>query len=192
MAPVGPVDRELVAPLPSCCPDCGGEICFEREAEQFQTELPERRPTVTRFTVGVGHCTSCKRRVQGRHPEQTSDALGAAASQVGPNAMSLATRLHYVMGLSFKKSAAVLGHLGVPVTAGALSSSAQSTGTDLVPVHQEILSTFEAVDAAADAAGKLGARFARNSGAAERIVCSVESSAVLWRCRRIEVGVFRS
>jgi len=142
MVPVGPVDRELLAPLPACCPECGGDICFERDDEQFSTELPERRPTVTRFVIGIGHCTNCKRRVQGRHPEQTSDALGAAASLVGPNAMSLATWLHYVMGLSFKKSAAVLGHLGVPVTAGALSSGAQSTGTDLVPVHQEIVATL--------------------------------------------------
>ena len=142
MAPVGPVDRELSAPLPACCPDCGGAVCFEREDEQFQTELPERRPTVTRFVIGIGHCTNCKRRVQGRHPEQTSDALGAAASQVGPNAMSLATWLHYVMGLSFKKSASVLGHLGVPVTAGALSSGAQSTGADLVAVHREIVATL--------------------------------------------------
>jgi transposase len=139
MAPVGPIDRELSAPLPACCPDCGGAIRFEREDEQFQTELFERRPTVTRLVIGIGRCTNCKRRVQGRHPEQTSDALGAAASQVGPNAMSLATWLHYVMGLSFKKSASVLGHMGVPVTAGALSSGAQSTGTDLVPVHQEIV-----------------------------------------------------
>lgn len=139
MAPVGPVDRELFAPLPSCCPDCGGEICFERDDEQFQTELPERRAVVTRFVIGIGHCTKCKRRVQGRHPEQTSNALGAAASQVGPNAMSFAMWLHYVMGVSFNKSAAVLAHLGVPVTAGALASGAQSTGTDLVALHQEIV-----------------------------------------------------
>ena len=142
MAPVGLVDRQFSAPLPSCCPDCGGDVAFERDDEQFQTELPERRPTVTRFVIGIGRCTNCKKRIQGRHPEQTSDALGAAASQVGPNAMSLATWLHYVMGLSFKKSAAVLGHLGVPVTAGALSSGAQSTGIDLVPVHQEIVATL--------------------------------------------------
>ena len=34
MAPVGPVDRELSAPLPACCADCGGAIRFEREDEQ--------------------------------------------------------------------------------------------------------------------------------------------------------------
>jgi len=32
-APVGPVDRELMAPLPSLCPDCGGAIEHVRDAE---------------------------------------------------------------------------------------------------------------------------------------------------------------
>jgi len=139
MTPSAPPDRTLDAPLPECCPHCGGEIDHERDDEQFLTELPERRATVTRFSVGVGRCKSCKRRVQGRHPEQISDALGAAASQLGPNAKGFATWLHYVMGLSFGKTADVLGRFGVPVTAGALASGAQSTGTALEPVHQEII-----------------------------------------------------
>lgn len=138
-APVGPVDRELSAPLPSCCPDCGGELVHERDAEQFHCELPDSRLVVTRFTVGVGRCQRCKKRVQGRHPEQTSDALGAAASQIGPHARSLATWLHYALGLSFQKTSQVLSHLGVPVTAGALSAGAQATGSDLVPVQHAIV-----------------------------------------------------
>jgi len=114
-------------------------VVHERDEEQFHTELPDMTPVVTRFTIGVGRCSNCKRRVQGRHPEQTSDALGAASSQIGPHAKGLATWLHYALGLSFVKSAKVLGHLGVPVTAGALSSGAQATGTDLVPVQAEII-----------------------------------------------------
>ena len=132
--PVAPIDRELQAPLPSCCPECGGSVIHERDEEQFHTELPSARPVVTRFTVGVGRCTKCKRRLQGRHPEQTSDALGAAGSQVGPHAKNLAIWLHYALGLSFAKTARLLGHLGVPVTAGAICS-AQTTGTDLVPTQ---------------------------------------------------------
>ncbi|MGH9157657.1 MAG: IS66 family transposase zinc-finger binding domain-containing protein [Acidimicrobiales bacterium] len=61
--------------MPSGCPDCGGELEVESVADQFQTELPEIAPVVTRYRVQVGRCRSCKRRVQGRHPEQTSDAL---------------------------------------------------------------------------------------------------------------------
>lgn len=139
MAPAGAPDRELSAPLPLCCPHCGGEVEHLRDAEQFQTELPELRPTVTRFTVGVGRCKNCRRRVQGRHAEQTSDALGSAGSMLGPVAKGFATWLHYALGLSFAKTADALGRLGVPVTAGALSSGAQSTGTALIALHQEIV-----------------------------------------------------
>jgi transposase len=76
--------------------------------------------------------------VQGRHPEQTSDALGAAGSQVGPRAKAWAAWLHYGLGLSFGKCTQLLARLGVNVTAGALCSAAQSTGTALVPVHTAI------------------------------------------------------
>ena len=120
---MGPVDRELSAPLPAGCPDYGAAVCLEREEEQFQAELPERRPIITRVVIGIGRCTKCRSRVQRPHPEQTSDALGAAAFQVGPTAM----------GLSFHKTAAKHWHLGVPVTAGALSSGAAAGPAGRLP-----------------------------------------------------------
>ena len=131
-------DRILDAPLPACCPHCGDGVDFERWDEQFQTELPAPRPLTTKFRVGVGHCRGCKRRVQGRHPEQSSDALGAAKSQVGPRARAWGTWLHYGLGLSFGKCSQVLARFGVNVTAGAICSSSGSTGTDLVPTHNAI------------------------------------------------------
>ena len=139
MAPLGPVDRELDAVLPSCCPDCGGELELERVAERYEIELPEMRPVTTRFRVPVGRCRSCRRRVQGRHLEQSSDALGAAGTGVGPLAKALAHFLHYGLGLSFQKSSALLGRLGVSVSAGALCQAAQSTSTALVPVQHSIV-----------------------------------------------------
>jgi transposase len=111
MAPVDAVERELDAARPACCPNCGGDLVFERVAEQFQSELPDAAPVITRFRVGIGHGKSCKRRVQGRHFEQTSDALGAAGSMLGPRSRALANWLHYALGLSFAKSADVLGRL---------------------------------------------------------------------------------
>lgn len=131
-------DRFVDAPLPECCPHCGDGLDFERWAEQSQTELPEVKPVITRFRVGVGRCRGCRRRVQGRHPEQTSDALGAAGSQVGPRAMAWGTWLHYGLGLSFGKCSQLLGRLGVNVTAGAIAASSASTSTDLVPTHTAI------------------------------------------------------
>lgn len=136
--PTGDPNRTLDA-LVSCCPDCGGAVDVERVAEQFQDDIPEPKPTVTRFRVQVGHCTDCGRRVQGRHPEQTSNALGAAGSQVGPHAKAWAIWLHYGLGLSFAKCASVLAQMGIDVTPGALCTAAQSTSTDLVPVHNDIV-----------------------------------------------------
>jgi transposase len=133
-------DRTLDAPLPGCCPDCGGEIEHERDAEQFQTDLPALPPpSTTRFKVAVGRCKNCGHRVQGRHPEQTSDALGAAGAQIGPGAKAWAAWLHYSLGVPFAKIARFFAErLGLSVTAGALCQSAQSTSTDLVPVNNEI------------------------------------------------------
>jgi transposase len=139
MAPAR-IDRELEAPLPTCCPDCGGEIEHVRDDEQFQTDLPALPPPrTTRFKVAVGRCRSCGRRVQGRHPEQTSDALGAAGAQIGPNAKAWAAWLHYSLGVPFAKIARIFHErLGLNVTAGALCQASQSTSTALVPVTGEI------------------------------------------------------
>ncbi len=140
MAPAGPPDRELDASLPSCCPDCGGEVEHERDAEQWQVDLGEPQVVKTRFRVAVGRCKKCGKRVQGRHPEQTSDALGAAGSQVGPTAKAWASFLHYNLGLSWVKVSRLLTRLGVPATAGALcQASVHQACTDLVPVHQELV-----------------------------------------------------
>lgn len=132
------VDRTVDAPLPECCPHCGECVDFEQWDDQHQTELPEPGAVVTRFRVGVGRCRGCRRRIQGRHPEQTSDALGAAGAQVGPRAMAWATWLHYQLGLSFGKCSSVLARLGVNVTAGAICASSTSTGTALVPTAEAI------------------------------------------------------
>ena len=83
-------DEEIQVFLPGSCPDCGGEIEDQRVENQYQQAIV-RKTRVTCFKVHVGHCVDCGARVQGRHPQQTSDALGAAASQIGPEALSLAT-----------------------------------------------------------------------------------------------------
>jgi transposase len=139
VAPADP-ERTLDAPLPSCCPDCGGEIAHVRDADQFQTDLPALPPAqTTRFKVAVGRCINCGKRVQGRHREQTSDALGAAGAQIGPNAKAWAAYLHYSLGIPFAKIARFFAErLGLSVTAGAICQSSQSTSTDLVPVTTEI------------------------------------------------------
>ena len=94
------VDEVHEAPLPAQCPHCGG-VAFRPLGveEQYQVEIP-RRPIYRRFDVAVGRCTCCGKRVQGRHPLQTSNALGCCASQVGPEAQAAVVMLNKELGLS--------------------------------------------------------------------------------------------
>jgi len=97
------IDEEHHAPLPEQCPHCGQRhLLLERLDDQYQTEIPTR-PIHRRFRVAVGVCCDCHRRVQGRHPLQTSDALGCCASQLGPDAQALAVHLNKHAGLSHGK-----------------------------------------------------------------------------------------
>lgn len=100
------VDRVVDVPLEqTCCPDCGGELGNERIEEQFVTDIPPVEPVVTQFNVHCANCCECGRHVQGRHPEQISNALGAAANQIGPNAIAFAIDLNKTMGASDGKIA---------------------------------------------------------------------------------------
>src|SRR5258708_21176270 len=93
------VDEILPVTLPDACV-CGGRLQYDHTAQQFKREIP-RKPIRRRFDIGVGTCRSCGRRVQGRHPLQTSDAVGAAASQLGPDAQAMTALLKTKAGVSY-------------------------------------------------------------------------------------------
>jgi transposase len=142
------------APLPDACPRCQGRLVESAVAEQFQTEIP-RRPVVRKFRVHLGQCVRCGQHVQGRHPLQTSDALGAAASQLGPDAQAAATLLHTQLGLSHGKVAAVFDELfGIALTRGASAQINLRAGRRLEPDYQAILDDVRASEQlAADETG---------------------------------------
>jgi transposase len=102
------IDERIDVPLPEACPHCGGALIDTRIAPQYQEDLPVERPHVRRFDVHVGCCGRCGRRVQGRHPLQTTDALGAASTHLGPHAVALIVLLNKHLGLSHGKIAALL------------------------------------------------------------------------------------
>lgn len=127
------------ANLPDACPHCHGPLVETEIREQFQTEIP-RTPIHRKFRVHLGRCTGCGQGVQGRHPLQTSDALGAAASQIGPDAQAAATILHTQMGLSHGKVAAVFASLfGIKLSRGASAQIGLRTATRLEPDYQLLL-----------------------------------------------------
>lgn len=112
------IDETLEAPLPNTCPDCGGTIDETHIDQQYQVEIP-RQPIRRQFNIHIGCCQQCQRRLQGRHPLQTSDALGAAASQLGPDAQAAVVELNKQAGLPHGKVSRVLGSLfGISLTPG--------------------------------------------------------------------------
>jgi len=134
------VDEVLDAPLPDRCPCCAGAVVEERVDVQFQTEIPPVQPWVRRFDVHVGHCTECGKRVQGRHPQQTSDALGAARSQLGPRLVAFAAWLHQELCLPYDKMCALLREVfGVEVTPGGLSQALSRLAGRAAPAYEGLL-----------------------------------------------------
>jgi transposase len=132
------------AHLPAACPRCRGRLVETGTADQFQADIP-RTPLVRKFRVHIGHCEACGRRTQGRHPLQTSDALGAAASQIGPDAQAAAAVLHTRMGLSHGKVASVFHTLfGITLTRGASAQIDLRAAARLEPDYALILGDVRA------------------------------------------------
>ena len=98
------IERTLEAPV-EVCPQCQATLEDVVTHVQFQTDLPPVLPTVTQFNVQVGFCPCCQVRVQGTHPEQTSQSLGAARHTLGPRAIATAIDMKYRLGLPFRKIA---------------------------------------------------------------------------------------
>jgi transposase len=136
--PPDQIDETHEAPLPNVCPGCGGTLDETHVVPQYQTEIP-RRPIHRQFNIHCGQCRDCGQRCQGRHPLQTSDALGAAASQLGPDAQTAIVVLNKDAGLSHGKTAAALNTLfGVQLTRGACAQIVLRAGRRLRPAYAEI------------------------------------------------------
>ena len=119
------VDEEITVSAPSQCPACGGPLTVERVESQYQEEIV-RRTWVRRFHVPVCRCAQCDQRVQGRHPLQTSDALGAAAVQVGPEAVTLGVLMNKSLGLPHADAAAILQQgFGLTMSRGGICRAIQ-------------------------------------------------------------------
>ena len=119
------VDEEINVSAPEQCPACGGPLTVERVESQYQEEIV-RRTWVRRFHVPVCRCAHCDQRVQGRHPLQTSDALGAAAVQVGPEAVTLGVLMNKSLGLPHADAATILRQgFGLSMSRGGICRAIQ-------------------------------------------------------------------
>lgn len=133
------IDERYEAPLPERCPDCGGRHLEETHtACQYQTEIP-RRPIHREFTIHFGQCPDCGRRVQGRHPLQTSDAVGAAGSQLGAEAQATFVILNKGLGLSHGKCRRLFRDLfGIAIARATSVRSLLRMEKPVAPAYQQL------------------------------------------------------
>lgn len=127
---------EVQGPEKSLC--CGAAIDNLRVEDQYQTEIV-RKTHVTCFHVHVGNCHQCGKRVQGRHERQTSEAAGAAASQVGAEALALAAVINKQLGIPLGKTTTVLKQaFGLSLTPGGLSQALGRMASRCEPTYEDL------------------------------------------------------
>lgn len=130
------VDEVVEVPLPSRCPECGGGVEESGVVSQYQTEIPSPRVERIEFRIHQGRCRRCRQALQGRDPRQSSQAVGGAASQLGPRAVALAVELSKGLGLPYGKTAAVLEQgWGLEVSRGGLCQAIQRVARKAEPTY---------------------------------------------------------
>ena len=136
------VKKTKEAPL-NCCPDCGGSLTRRKQHEQFVVDIPPVEPEITRYVMYSGHCACCQRRVRSRHPEQISDATGAAGVVVGPRAKALAADMKHRFGLSYGKVCGLLEDaFGLRVSRGGWCQADTRLADKALPVYEELVETL--------------------------------------------------
>ena len=139
--PPAHVDAVVDVFPPAACPHCGDAVVATGDVRvQYQADIPPVRPYVTAFRCHVGCCQGCRRRVAGRDARQTSTATGAAASQVGPNAIAWAAWLHTGLGVPLAKVATILRTgFGLAITAGGLAQALHRLGARASPTYHALV-----------------------------------------------------
>ena len=135
------VDEQIAVPLSERCPHCGGGVEPESRESQYQEEIV-RRTIVRHLDIAIGRCCDCRRRVQGRHPLQTSNAVGVGNVQMGPEALTLAAILNKQMGLSLGHTQQVLSYgFGLEVSRGGLYRALARMAGRAAPTYEALVET---------------------------------------------------
>jgi transposase len=132
------------------CPECGGKLRDIHQHEQYVTDIPKTiRLVTTRYVTYSGYCAGCHKRVRSRHPEQTSQATGAAGVLVGPRAKALAADLKHrlpapvpqvqVGGSYAKVSEALNDTFGMQVSRSGWCQADQRLAETARPVYEELI-----------------------------------------------------
>jgi transposase len=126
------------------CPQCGSRLKDIHKHEQFVTDIPKVRPIITRYVTYSGYCGDCHKRVRSRHPEQTSQASGAAGVMVGPRAKALASDLKHRLGGSYGKVSETLNDIfGLRVCPSGWCQADQRLAETARPVYQDLIEVVQ-------------------------------------------------
>jgi transposase len=136
-----PTEVQATKTEPLCqCPECGGQLTEKKTHEQFEVELPEIQPTITRYVTESGYCAQCRKRQRSRHPDQISEATGAAGVVVGPRAKALAADLKHRLGVSYAKIEDLFHTaFGLKFSRGGLWQADQRLADQARPIYEELL-----------------------------------------------------
>jgi transposase len=139
------VDQVVDVFPPTACPHCGAAVVGTGAVRvQYQADIPPVRPHVTEFRCHVGRCQGCRRRVGSRDARQTSTATGAAASQIGPNAVAWAAWLHTGLGVPLAKVATILRTgFGLTITPGGLAQALHRAAARASPTYQALVQAVQ-------------------------------------------------
>lgn len=131
------IDRQVEVPLAGC-PHCQAELQSLERRVQYIEELPPVRPECIQLTTWTGVCPQCGV-VESTHPLQTSKAVGAAGTHLGPRAQALAVALAH-QGLTLGRTCSVLQDLcGLSLSRGGLAQLLQRAAGKLEPYYTQIL-----------------------------------------------------
>lgn len=72
-------DRVVHVPAPLFCQECQAAAKLVEQRKQWQTDIALMTAVTTEYQMDVSQCSKCGRLLHSRHPEQTSEATGAAA-----------------------------------------------------------------------------------------------------------------
>ena len=114
----------------------GGSPAYGETKPQFQEDVGQQ-PVVQRFELEIGHCWFFRQHVHGRHPLETSGALGAAQARLGQRALSLTAHWNKEIGTSHERAAQVvyLGY-GLQLSRRVLSRAMMRLGEKAAPTYQ--------------------------------------------------------
>jgi transposase len=133
------VDAEVDVPLGSC-PHCGGDVDEHGTDEQYVVDIPSVQPHVTKYVNHHGRCARCDRRVDSRHPDQTSTAKGAATVVLGPQVLAVSIDLKERVGVPYRKVVQVLMLcFHFQVSAGALARAGRRIAKHCEPTYEALI-----------------------------------------------------